>query len=30
MLFYCFKCRKNIECEIPIVVNTKNGRIMIL
>ena len=30
MLSYCFKCTKNTESKIPKVVNTKNGRIMLL
>ena len=27
---YCLKCRKNTESKSPKVVNTKNGRIMLL
>ena len=30
MLLYCLKCRKNTESKNPIVVKTKNGRIMLL
>ena len=27
---YCLKCRKNTESKTPKVVNTKNGRIILL
>ena len=27
---YCLKCRKNKESKKPTVVNSKNGRIMLL
>ena len=30
MLSYCFKCIKNTQSKNPEVVNTKNGRIMLL
>ena len=30
MLFYCLKCRNNTEHKNPIIVKTKNGRIMLL
>ena len=30
MLSYCLKCRKNTESKNPLVVKTKNGRIMLL
>ena len=30
MLSYCLKCRKNTESKKPLVVKTKNGRIMLL
>ena len=30
MLWYCLKCRKNAESKNQKVVNTKNGRIMLL
>ena len=30
MLWYCLKCRKNAESKNQEVVNTKNGRIMLL
>ena len=30
MLFYCLKCRENIERKNPKVVRTKNGRAMFL
>ena len=30
MLSYCFKFRKNIKSKNPEIVNTKNGRIMLL
>ena len=30
MSSYCLKCRKNTESKTPMVVKTKNGRIMLL
>ena len=30
MLFYCLKCRNNTEHKNPIIVKTKNRRIMLL
>ena len=30
MLYYCLKCRKNIENKNPIFLRSKNGRIMLL
>ena len=30
MLSYCLKCRKNTESKNPKVMQTKNGRIMLL
>ena len=30
MLSYCFKFRKNTKSKNPEIVNTKNGRIMLL
>ena len=30
MSSYCLKCRRNTESKTPMVVKTKNGRIMLL
>ena len=29
MLSYCLKCKKNTESKNPVIVKTKNGRIML-